>query len=157
MKNIKKLGLAVLLGLVTSQASAALLLLSTSPGNFTFITTGTLLPLTGAGATSRTFKTTVANERVAIAYNAECSYATLVQGDWIGVDIIVDGVIVKPSVGVFDAMCTSDGSGSNNWTRPVMNAPYAVPAAGVHTIQIQAHMSGAGTGWLSDSSLMIWN
>lgn len=155
MKNIKKLGLAVLLGLVTSQASAQFLLFAQGPNNFQFTVDDTALPLSVGGATTRTFKTTTANERVVIAYNAECAFASTTVEGWIGVDIVVDGVIVKPSDAA-DAMCTSDGSNSYIYTRPIMNVFYAVPTAGTHTIQVKGRIGfGTGTGWYGDSTLII--
>lgn len=159
MKTAKKLSLAVLLGLMASPAFALLPLTAAHPGNFTFTTDGTLLPLSASGATTLRFRTTAAEQKVVIAYNAECSFASTTKQAWIGVDIIVDGVTVPPSnePSSFDAMCTSDGTGDNNWTRAVMNAVYVVPAAGLHDIQIKATMSnGTGTGWYGDSSLIIW-
>jgi len=154
MKNMTKLGLAVLLGLAAGQASAAFSLFAQGPTNFTFTTDDTALPLSVGGATTRTFKTTVANERVVIAYNAECGYATTTAGDWTGVDIVVDGVVIPPS-NSDDAMCTSDGTNSYKWIRPIMNVFYTVPTAGTHTIQVKGRISGTGTAWYGDSTLII--
>ncbi len=156
MKSSTQLLLAFILALTTSQAFSAIRLAATSPGNFTFSADNTALPLDSSGATSLTFKTNKANQRVAIAYNAECSFESKTVQGWIGVDIIVDGTIVAPS-NSDDAMCSSDGGNVHNWTRPVMNVFYVVPVAGTHTIEVKARIGfGTGTGWMSDSSLLIW-
>lgn len=156
MKTVRTLSMAVLLGLMASPAFAVLPLTATSPGNFTFTTDGTLLPLSASGATSLSFNTSVNKQKVAIAYNAECSFNSTTKQGWIGVDVVVDGVTINPS-NSDDAMCTSDGSGLDIWTRAVMNVIYVVPTAGAHTIEVKARIGfGTGTGWLSDSSLVIW-
>jgi hypothetical protein len=112
--------------------------------------TGTfLMPLTDGGATALGFN---GKGKHAISYSAECTGS----GDWVSIQIIVDGVALAPTAGTDDAFCSdSDGSGGlNGW----MTAHYRVVtgnlALGAHSVSVQV-TAIVGTARLDDASLIV--
>jgi hypothetical protein len=158
MKNMYiKIGLAVAAYIIASQAFAVIPLDATRPGNFTFTVNPTSIPLNSTNATTLAFSTTADNQAIMIKYSAECGVTGTGVGQWLDIDILVDGVAVPPTAGTADAFCTTDKVfSSNSWKMVGVNALYTVPVKGAHTIQIQGKLFGAKTGWLGDSSLVIY-
>jgi hypothetical protein len=119
------------------------------PGNFTWAGT-TLVPLTPGGVTSVLFS---GQGKHVISYSAECETA----GDWVSIQVIVDGLVLAPTAGTNDIFC-SDNNNNNNIDGGV-TAHYSVAtpklALGTHHVQIQATVVGAGNGLLGDSALVV--
>ena len=159
MKNMyTKLGWALAVYLTASQTFAAIQLDATRAGNFSFTVNPTTIPLNSAGATTLAFSTTANNQAILIKYSAECGVRGTAASQWMDIDILVDGVVVPPTVGSSDAFCTTDKTfGSNSWVMAGVNALYTVPLKGAHTIQIQGKLNfGATVGHLGDSSLVVF-
>jgi len=134
---------------------AAVVVAARHPGNFTFTAAGTLIPITGTGATFVQFS---GSGRHAISFSAECETT----GAWLSIEILVDGVALPPTVGSSDAFCT-DGKtpeGLDGWTTASYTVATGILSSGVHTLQIRGTVIANGgtsdTGWLSDTSLVAW-
>lgn len=91
---------------------------------------------------------------IAITYSAECA-ASGING-YVTIDVVVDGIVRAPTVGLSDRFCSSDH------TLALDNAGYTsltVPVslgAGLHTVQIRAQTIGGGVvGNLDDTSLVV--
>lgn len=112
-----------------------------------------LVVLTAGGATSLTFS---GSGRHAISFSAECSVAGGSISSWGGVQIIVDGAVVRPT-NSDDALCT-DWNGNNSHDQFVV-AHYrvftGVLGSGVHTVQVQASPNFANSIRLDDTSILV--
>jgi len=116
------------------------------------------LPINFA-ATAINFTTTAPNQRVAVFFNAECAVKGTDRNSQVNVNIIIDNVIVPPSVGD-DVFCVDLGDNIlHNWTRPSMNVWRVVPAAGVHVLRVTAQMfnftPGVDQYRIDDSSVIV--
>ena len=134
---------------------ATIVLAARHPGNFTFTVAGTPVPITIAGATFVQFS---GSGRHAIAFSAECETT----GAWLSIEILVDGVALAPTAGSSDAFCT-DGKtaeGLDGWVTASTTVATPTLASGVHTVQVRGTVVANGgtsdTGWLSDTSLVVW-
>ena len=114
------------------------------------------LPLNDNGATEITFKNTGGGGKkfVAITFSAECA----VQGSefaWLGIDIVVDDVVVAPSAGD-DAFCSGNGTdtGRDGWLTASRTVAVKL-GSGEHTVKVVAELVGSAEGWIGDSSLTI--
>jgi hypothetical protein len=110
------------------------------------------VPLDNKGNFELTFETTKKGT-VVVIYNAECS-ATGDPGDWIGLEIYVDGKLANPKTGVDDfALCSATG-GTAIYTA-VSRRAFAKVDAGTHTVQVLVSRQGVNTGRLDDTSIVI--
>lgn len=146
--------------LVAYSAQAALLATHTRNANYTYAEgTTPFVPLNDAGATTITFNTGVRNQKVIVSYTAECGIIDNKNDTWVNIDIQVDGVAIRPTNNTSDAFCSSTNNAGYNWNMSAVNAVYIVPNPGVHTVRIRAAVqsgNGGATGWLGDTSLVVW-
>ena len=146
--------------LLALNAEAALLGTTTRIINFPFPEGAPVfLPLNDGGGTTVAFNTTAARQKVVVSFTAECANSDDT-GSWVNIDILVDGVAIRPTNSLSsDAFCTSDGTSRHIWAAQAYNAVYVVPNAGAHVVRIRATISagnGGATGWIGDSSTIIW-
>lgn len=139
-------------------ASAEMARSATHTGNFTFATPTTLVPLNNNGKTRLgfRFRDTPEGWRI-ITYSAECSVSGPI-GGWVDIDIIVDGNVIPPTDSTADAFCSAlEGAGFDTWATQSITVAVQL-GQGSHRIQIRARLNGGATGgWLSDSSLVIYD
>lgn len=161
MKRMTKTALIGAGLLVAYSAQAALLSTHTRNTNFIY-SEGSVpsVPLNDGGATTVTFKTTAKNQKVIVSYTAECGILDDKHDTWVNIDILVDGVAIRPTNSTSsDAFCSSTAGTGYGWNMSAVNAVYVVPFAGVHTVSIKAAVTGGNggaTGWLGDTSLVVW-
>jgi len=162
---LRRLALVGALGVMAaSQASAHSFIAVSRMGNFTFPAAGAMVPIAGAAVVTPIFANP-ANARFIVSYNAECAVAAAAgnTSTWMDIDVrainAVTGAVftLTPTAGGLDAFCTSNGTAANDgWQRVVVNAIGGVGMpAGNYRIQIRARLSGAGTGHLGDTSLIV--
>ena len=141
-----------IIALLASQANAAVLGTASNGSNFlTSFTTQQLVPL-GNGFNYMWFYVPSSGS-VSISYNAECNVRGTYSGAWMGLEVLVDGIVRTPS-STSKAFCTSSPGNIYNWASNVSNVtPYLF--AGWHYVQVRAGVIGSGTGWLGDSNLTV--
>ena len=124
-------------------------------GNYSSGTTSTwvTVPINGT-FTSDTFSTSAANQIVRVTYNAECG-ALGATGNWLGLQILIDGVAMAPQSGASFAFCTAASTTSYLWTGAVRQSTLKVPHSGTHKVTVQAYGAGTTQWWLGDSSIVI--
>jgi hypothetical protein len=118
--------------------------------------TTTVIPLTG-------FSTPVANQRVDIKYNAECSIGGG-PTNWLNTDIVIDpaggpGAFVCPPSNNDNALCSGNHTFNHNdgWVSAVTNCVTILPTAGVHTVFVRVTPM-PGVAWrVDDQSLKCEN
>jgi hypothetical protein len=155
---MKKLTLALVVLAMTAMAATAsaesLLSFATRTGNV-LGTSSQLIALADNGSNSLAFQTTGPNKIVKITYNAECAAGGPADA-WVSVTVLVDGVEANPRSGTGFALCASLGDGAFNWKGAVRQSIIAVPAAGVHVVQIRVDLNqGATVFSLGDSSIVV--
>ena len=153
--------------LAATQASATALISHTRSGNFTFSSaSGQVAVPIAAGIFQTPVFFNAAGQRFIVSYTAECAVAAAAgnASTWLDLDVRAVNVgtgavfVLSPTVGALDAFCTSNGTAaSDGWQ---MNAVNAIGGpgmpAGNYVVQVRARLSGAGTGHLGDSSLVVW-
>jgi hypothetical protein len=111
--------------------------------------------LDDVGTTTLWFPTFVNNIAVKITYNAECG-ALGPLGSWVSTTIFVDGIEANPKSGQSFALCSSDGTGANDWKGAVRQSLITVPAMGAHNVRVRVDLNGGATQWwLGDSSIVV--
>jgi hypothetical protein len=95
------------------------------------------VPLADNGSTALAFKTSAANQKIIIRYNAECQGGSV---GWVSVSIFVDGVQASPASGSDFALCTGTG-----YSGALRQSIYVVPASGAHSATVQAQGGGGNT------------
>lgn len=135
--------------LVTAPLLATVSASATRSTNFNWAGTQTI-PLTDGGARSLSWS---GQGRFAIHYSAECETTA----DWVSIQIIVDGSALPPTAGIADAFCSdhNDSNQFDGWTTAHYTVATPNLPMGVHTVRIQGTVSGAGTGLLGDTSLVV--
>lgn len=116
-----------------------------------------LIPITAGGGTSLGFFTSVANQRVVISFNAECSVKGTDNVSWLNIDVLVDGVPARPS-NDDNAFCTDSGNNLlSNWVSAVTTVVHVVPNAGFHTVQVRGQLVvfNAGDQWRVDDKSVV--
>jgi hypothetical protein len=106
---MKKSGIfvtAAALAAVSMSAQAAIKLNATRTGYFLSSAPSVVLPLNDAGATILSFNLP-ANKKLVLSYWALCTLNG-VSGGWVDLDIVVNGVIVVPTGGTNDPLCSVD-------------------------------------------------
>ena len=166
--TLRKRAIAAVLGLLAAtQASADAFIAIGRPGNFTFSSaSGTVAVPIGAGVFQTPAFFNFAGQRFIVSYTAECAVAAAagVTSTWLDVDVRAVNIgtgqvfVLTPTGGTLDALCTSNGTaGSDGWQ---MNAVNAIGGpgmpAGNYVVQVRARLSGAGSGHLGDTSLVVW-
>jgi hypothetical protein len=140
--------------LSASAASADVLLAKSTTSDFDIAPGSAVsVPLDKKGNTVLNFETTKKGT-IIITYNAECS-ATGDVGDWVGLQILVDGKPTNPKASPSDfAFCSAVG-GTNVYSA-VSRQAYVTLNAGPHSVEVLASLhSGADSGRLDDSSIVI--
>jgi hypothetical protein len=98
-----------------------------------------LVALDPSGATTLSFTLASAGKKV-LTFSAMCSVRAPA-GDflsWVDLDIVVNGVVVAPTVGNDDAFCSANGtSGYDDYVRATITIPIQ-GVAGSNTVQIKA-------------------
>jgi hypothetical protein len=91
-----------------------------------------------------------------ISYSAECETT----GNYLSIQIILDGVVLAPTVGTQDAFCSDHND--NNIIDGYTTAHYRVPtsylAGTVHSVRVEGTVVGSAPydlGRLGDSALLI--
>jgi hypothetical protein len=160
--------LAACLGLAIAppQADAAVLLGVTNTNFILFGTAPSVIDWNGAGRSGGevlTFRTTAANTRVVIMFNAECG----VDGD-IGKSLKVR-IAVTPAGGTQtivsptnsdNVFCSGDGVAdgiARGLVSAAIIAPLVLPQAGDHKVQVNVDGGAAGIATLDDMSLVVMN
>ena len=108
--------------------------------------------------TSLAVRTVGPTTRLLILFNAECTVAGTTHGDFLRLEILVDGSSVPPSGGGH-ALCTSDGdSALDNWVTAASDVSVLV-GPGTHTVQLRGSLAGLGVAlddwWIGDLSLIV--
>lgn len=158
------IGAAALAAAVPAQAE--ILVTMTRPGNFTGIGAGgVLVPLTPGGINQTPSFNVPAGGRFIVSYTAECSNDAPGTNSWVtleirAVNVHTGAVTVLPPTNApagEDAFCTSNGTtGHDGWTMAAVNATGVRLAAGTYRIQVWGRTVNGGSGWLGDSSLVVW-
>lgn len=148
-------GAAIVLLAAASPARAEILGTGSRVGNYTNSSTYTwvTVPINGTYG-SVTFSTSAVNQIVRVTYNAECG-ALGNPGNWLAVQILIDGVAMAPQSGATFAFCTATSTGTYSWTGAVRQSALKVPHSGTHTVTVQAYGAGTTTWWLGDTSIVV--
>jgi hypothetical protein len=141
---------------MAGQASAAVLcgVTNINPIN----NTGTLIVIRAQ------FATPVANQRIDVKYNAECSIAGG-PTNWLNTDIVIDPAgppapFICPPSNSDNALCSGNHTATQNdgWVSAVTNCVSILPTAGVHTVFVRVNPFPAGVAWrIDDQSLKCEN
>jgi hypothetical protein len=162
--------LAGLLGAAALAASvpahAEILVTMTRPNNFSgFGAGGAVVPLTPGGNTVTPAFNVPAGGRFIASYTAECSNDAPGTSSWVtleirAINVFTGAVTVLPptnAAGGADAFCTSNGTaGHDGWVMAGVNATGVQLPGGTYRIQVFARTVAGGTGWLGDTSLVVW-
>lgn len=157
---------AALAAMAAGTASADTLSAQTRSGNFTFTSQQQQGPVNVPVApgifTSPVFAH-IQGERLIVSYTAECAVSGPGTTRWLDLNIVARNVttnavqVLPPTAGTQDALCTSNGTPTaDGWQMNAVNAVAANLPTGLYRIELQARLSGPGTGHLGDSSLIVW-
>lgn len=153
MKTLSSLILSGFLAFSASQANADVLNSVSNPGNFlNNLTTTQLVPLVSTGLNYMYFYVPVAG-LTSISYNAECNAKAASAGSWVGIEVLVDGVVRAPSSS-FKAFCTSSAGNVFTWGSATSTVTPSL-TVGWHYVQVRASMPVGGAGWLGDSNITV--
>lgn len=124
---------------------------------------GTLVPLNDFGALATPAFAVAAGTRFIVSYTAECAQNAAGVFGYVNVDIralnIATGAVtvLPPTNSPGDAFCSSNNvAGFDGWSMNAVNAVATGLPAGNYRIQVFARTVNGGTGWLGDSSLIVW-
>lgn len=162
--------LAVLIGAAALAAAvpaqAEILVTMSRHGNFFgFGAGGTLVPLTPNGTTQTPAFNVPAGSRFIVSYSAECANDAAGYQSWVtleirAVNVNTGAVRVLSPTGApnsGDAFCSSNGTaGFDGWSTHTVNANGVQLPAGTYRIQVWGRTAFGGSGWLGDSSLVVW-
>lgn len=151
------LAVALASAAVTAQAGVKASAVNTS--NWIAFTRGPeLVPLNAAGATTLSFSLASAGKKL-LTFSSECAVnaPTGIYGDYLDLDIVVNGVVVAPTVDG-SPFCSANGTGFfDGYIRTSITIPIQ-GKAGTNTVQIKASGSANVTGmWLGASALVIYD
>ena len=151
------LALALAGAAATAQAGVKASAVNTS--NLIILNPGpVLVPLNAAGATTLSFSLASAGKKI-LTFSSECAInaPTGIYGDYLDLDILVNGVVVTPTVDA-DPFCSANGTGFfDGYIRTSITIPIQVKS-GINTVQIKASGSANVTGmWLGASALVIYD
>jgi hypothetical protein len=158
------LGAAALAAALPAQAE--ILVTMSRPGNFAGIGAGgQLMPLTPAGINQTPAFFVPAGGRFIVSYTAECANDAPGTTSWVSLDIravnqATGAITILPPTRVAgdqDAFCSSNGTaGFDGWATHTVIATGVQLPAGNYRLQVFARTVNGGSGWLSDSSLVVW-
>jgi hypothetical protein len=111
------------------------------------------VPLDDKGNSSLQF-TTTKKGIVVITYNAECS-ATGPAGNWVGLEIRVNGKIINPKADMEDfAFCSATNDSDLIYTA-VSRQGFVKLGPGEHGVQVVVSKQGVDSAYIDDGSLII--
>ncbi|WP_029001159.1 hypothetical protein [Azohydromonas australica] len=158
------IGAAALAAVVPAQAE--ILVTMSRQGNFFgFGAAGTAVPLTPNGTTLTPTFNVPAGGRFIVSYSAECANDAAGYESWVSLEIRAINVntgavrVLSPTgaSGGSDAFCSSNGTaGYDGWSTNTVNANGVQLPAGTYRIQVWASTVFGGSGWLGDTSLVVW-
>ena len=150
MKKLPILVTGAALAAIALPAHAVFKISATRSDVFLTTAASAALPLNDAGATMRTFNLASAKAMV-LHYSAVCIAGG--STGWIDIDIVVNGVVVAPTVGNFDPFCSPDSG--------LIRAAITVRIQGIagnNTVQIIGRRNGGTTIMqLGYSSLLVFD
>ena len=97
------------------------------------------------------------NARLAIFFNAECSTDMADLGDFVDIDLRVDGVTVSPTAGA-KALCSGGAGGLLEGRLTASSDGVTDVAPGTRTIEVEVDLFGESPGdqwWIDDLSLIV--
>src|SRR5438105_2475933 len=106
------------------------------------------LPLTQNDAKVLSFATNVANERVKIAYNAECVVTAPPLANRMRAKVLLDGLYLSDDYG----LCSSVDSTGKTWAGAMHQLALTIPTAGTHTAQVHGQLGISPGTWRVDDS-----
>jgi hypothetical protein len=160
MKTFPQVALALLLAGTVATAQAGIKASAVHIGGISTVTPApALVRLDAAGATTLSFTLPGAGKKI-LTFSAVCS-VDAPTGDslsWADLDIIVNGVVVAPTVGSDDAICSANGTtGKNDFVRASITTPIQ-GLAGSNTIQIMARGNYQAAGiYLAYIALVVFD
>lgn len=115
-----------------------------------------LMPLTGAAATSVSFSIPgYQSRKIAIAYSASCGAAGPVNG-FIDIDIVVDGLEISPTNTSGEAFCSADQTLALDTLARATIIGVKNLTPGQHTVEVYAEALGGATQFqLGYATLLI--
>jgi hypothetical protein len=139
MKIFRQAVLALALAGAAATAQAGIKASAIYPTTWLSSAAQSLVVLDPSGATTLSFTLPGAGKKV-LTFSAICSVRAPA-GDflsWVDLDIVVNGVVVPPTVGIDDAFCSANGTPSyDDYTRATITIPIQ-GVAGSNTVQIKA-------------------
>lgn len=150
---------ALAIAAAASPVMAGIYTAATYSANFAFGTPTAFVPLRGTGVTTVSFNSPKTG-RMLLTFTAECAVDAPAGNTvgWVDIDIIVNGVAVAPTTTAGDAFCTADGvAGFSGWVRASITVPVSV-VKGANSVRVLGRLNfGATGGWISDSTLAVFD
>ncbi len=157
MNTKRNIALAIALVGVVSVSEAAVRTNQVRPNNWNATAAPTFVPLNASGATVINFTLPAAGNKI-LTYSAECSVDAPAgnSASWADIDILVNGVVVKPTGGSSDAFCSANGTaGFDGWQRTSITVMIK-GLKGNNSVMIQSRGNFGATGvWLGDTALVV--
>jgi hypothetical protein len=139
MKSVRQAALALALAGAAATAQAGIKASAINTYWLSPSAAQSLVLLDASGATTLSFTLAGAGKKV-LAFSAVCSVRAPA-GDylsWVDLDIVVNGVVVAPTVGNDDAFCSANGTlAYDDYVRATITIPIQ-GVAGNNTIQVKA-------------------
>ena len=163
MTTLRNIGLALALAGAAASAHAGVKVNAVRTGYAVYTNSSAAVQvlLNDAGDTVLTFTLGSAGKKV-LKFSAGCGVHAPVgnTGAWLDLDIIVNGIVVAPTVGSGDPFCSSNGKGPGTISvGGAGRSSIIVPIQGLqgnNTVTIVARGNGGASGlFLSKSSLVI--
>jgi hypothetical protein len=159
MRDIRYIALAAALAAAAGGAHAGVRLSAfTSPSGFYVDSpTPAFLPLNDAGATTVKFRLPSA-KRLAVTYSAICSVKASEgdDGQWLDLDIHVNGTVVPATAGGLGRICASNETAilADGLTRASITVPINA-RKGDNSLRIEAKPSGYALGYYVQESQLV--
>ena len=158
MRRLAKIVTAVALSAIAVTAHAATKIYVTRTGNFITAAPVIPVPLDQVGGTIRSFNLASA-KKLYLTYSAECAVGSPNPSaiSYVDLDIIVNGIVVGPTVGTADAFCTSNHTPpADGWVRSSITV-HIQGIAGTNSVRIIAKLqNGAIPMHLGDTALLVF-
>lgn len=157
MKTLRQTVLALALAGAAATAQAGIRASAINTTNWLGTAAQSLVALDPSGMTTLNFTLASAGKKV-LTFSAVCSVRAPA-GDflsWVDLDIVVNGVVVAPTVGNDDAFCSTNGTRSyDDYVRAAITIPIQ-GVAGNNSIQIKARGNYATMDmYFLNSSLVV--
>jgi hypothetical protein len=157
--TLRNAALALALAGVAATAQAGVKASAVNPSNMIIPNRGpALVPLNAAGATTLSFSLASAGKKL-LTFSSECAVnaPSGFYGDFVELDIVVNGVVVAPTVDI-DPFCSANGTSLfDGYVRTSITIPVQLNA-GTNTVQVKVSGSANVTGmWIGQSALVIYD